>query len=67
MLDELNLDLVGNSTVGEKLLLLSKEIRVAIKFWELSHKLLIRTVVMDNVPKRKGIPRNKPRIQERFW
>lgn len=67
MLDEMNLDLGENSTVGEKLLLLSKEIRVEIQFWELSHKLLIKTVVVDKVPTRKGVRRDKPRIQGRFW
>lgn len=66
VLDELNLDPVGNSTVGEKLLLFSKEIRVEIKFGELPRNLVIETVEVDKLPKRKGVGRDKPRVQERF-
>lgn len=68
MLEELNLDLVGNSTVGEKLLLLSKEIRVEIHFWEsVSHKLIIKTVEVDKLPKRKGVRRAFGRFTVKHW
>lgn len=67
VLNELNLDLVGNSPFGEKLLLFSQEIRVEIQFWELSHKWIIKMVEVDKFPKRKSVRRDKPRIQERFW
>lgn len=66
MLDELNLDLVGNSPFGEKLLLFSQEIMVEIQFWEFSDKLTIKTVEVDKLPKRKGVRRDKSWIQERF-
>lgn len=38
MLEKLTLDAVGNSTIREKLLMFSKEIRVKMKFGGLSHK-----------------------------
>lgn len=60
LLVELNLDPVGNSTVGEKLLIFSKEIRVKIKFWKLSHKLIIKMIEVDKLPKRKDAKRDKP-------
>lgn len=60
LLVELNLDPVGNSTVGEKLLIFSKEIRVKIKFWKLSHKLIIKMIEVDKLPKRKDVKRDKP-------
>lgn len=60
LLVELNLDPVGNSTVGEKLLIFSKEIRVKIKFWKLSHKLIIKMIEVDKLPTRKDVKRDKP-------
>lgn len=60
VLVELNLDLVGHSTVGEKLLIFSKESRVKIKFWKLSHKLVIKMIEVDKLPKRKDVKRDKP-------
>lgn len=67
MLDELNLDPGGKGTVGEKLLIFSKEIRVEIKLWELSHTLIINTADVDKLPKGRGVRGDRPRVQERPW
>lgn len=48
------------------LLIFSKELRVDIKFWELSHKSIIKTLEVDKLLKRKGVKRDKPRTQEWF-
>lgn len=67
VLDELNLGPAGNSTFGEKLLIFSKEIRVEIQFGELSHKLIIKVIAVDKLPERKGVRREKAKIQDRPW
>lgn len=65
VLDELN-QIYVEIDVGEMFLIFSKEFRVDIQFWELLYKLIIKILEVDKFFKRKGVKRDKLRIQEWF-
>lgn len=67
VLGELNFDPGVDSTVGEPLLICSKEIRVEIKLWEFSRNLITKTTEVGKLPKREGVKEGEPRTQDSFW
>lgn len=53
--------------MADTCLIFSKEITVEIKFLQFSYKLIISAIEEDKLCKRRGVRRDKPRTQERFW